>query len=153
MAAEEAAPPTGAPAAPVDAAPTTVSAPAAPAKELEPMEALQSVLNDALVRGSVKRGLRESVRALDRKTARLCCLAADCDEASYVQLVKAMCNQNNIPLMEVPAAVDLGQWVGLTKVKADGTAKKAVKCSCAAVADFGKDSEELKFLLKWVSEQ
>lgn len=64
-----------------------------------------------------------------------------------------MCNQNNIPLMEVPAAVDLGQWVGLTKVKADGTAKKAVKCSCAAVADFGKDSEELKFLLKWVSEQ
>ena len=54
-------PATEAPAAPVDAAPTEVAAPAAPAKELEPLDALQSVLNDALVRGSVKRGLREYV--------------------------------------------------------------------------------------------
>ena len=112
------------------------------------------------------------MRVLDRKTARLCCLAADCDEPSYVKLVKvrggavhlgafppltslrscpspqAMCVQNNIPLMEVPAAVDLGKWVGLTKVKADGTPKKPVKCSCASVVDFGKDSTELTFLLK-----
>mmetsp|Transcript_10239 Transcript_10239/g.25074 ORF Transcript_10239/g.25074 Transcript_10239/m.25074 type:complete len:152 (-) Transcript_10239:37-492(-) len=148
MAAEEAVMATEAPAAPVDAAPTEVAAPPAPAKELEPLDALQSVLNDALVRGSVKRGLRESMRVLDRKTARLCCLAADCDEPSYVKLVKAMCVQNSIPLMEVPSAVELGKWVGLTKVKADGTPKKPVKCSCATVVDFGKDSTELTFLLK-----
>ncbi len=89
---------------------------------------------------------------LDRSTARLCCLAADCDEPSYEKLVKAMCDQNNIPLMEVPSAKELGEWVGLTKVKADGTPKKGVKCSCAAVVDFGKDSAEVDFLMKWVKQ-
>eukprot|EP00932_Pfiesteria_piscicida_P021280 SRR837773.8072.p2 GENE.SRR837773.8072~~SRR837773.8072.p2 ORF type:complete len:136 (+),score=52.35 SRR837773.8072:49-408(+) len=116
------------------------------------MEALQVALNGALVRGNLKRGLREATRALDRSTARLCCLAADCDEPSYEKLVKAMCDQNNIPLMEVPSAKELGQWVGLTKVKADGTPKKGVKCSCACVVDFGKDSTEVDFLMKWVKQ-
>ena len=52
------------------------------------MDAVREVLKNALHHGSLERGLRLAVKALDRGVAQMCFLAEDCDEASYVRLVE-----------------------------------------------------------------
>lgn len=66
---------------------------------------LQKVLRKALTRDGLRRGLHESTKALERRSARLCCLAADCEVAALKQLVKALCETNGIPLIECVARV------------------------------------------------
>lgn len=66
---------------------------AAPAQSanMDPMEALKTVMHSALIHNGLRKGLREATKALDRKSARLCCLAKDCDEPSYFKLVTVRC--------------------------------------------------------------
>lgn len=40
-------------------------------------------------------------KALDRGSARLCCLAKDCENPEYTQLVRALCDEGNVHLIMV----------------------------------------------------
>jgi small subunit ribosomal protein S12e len=84
-------------------------------------EALKRVLAKSLVADGVRRGLHEAVKALAKATkgsdgavpaggARLAILAADCDEASYKKVVKALAQEKGVPLIEIPLAATLGEW-------------------------------------------
>jgi small subunit ribosomal protein S12e len=44
----------------------------------------------------------------------------------------------------------LGEWVGLAKLAADGTVRKAVRCSVAVVTEFGESTHALDVVLKYV---
>ena len=44
-------------------------------QEMSVLDALKDVLKRALIHGGLKRGLREVAKALDSRTAKLCCLA------------------------------------------------------------------------------
>nr|CCC95029.1 putative 40S ribosomal protein S12 [Trypanosoma congolense IL3000] len=92
-------------------------------------------------------GLTEVTQALNRRVVHLCVLAEDCDDEDYKKLVKALSSQSQVDLISVKEREKLAQWAGLTKVAADGTVRKAMKCSCLAVRDFGERSEALGFLL------
>eukprot|EP00353_Schmidingerella_taraikaensis_P006999 CAMPEP_0185572500 /NCGR_PEP_ID=MMETSP0434-20130131/4417_1 /TAXON_ID=626734 ORGANISM="Favella taraikaensis, Strain Fe Narragansett Bay" /NCGR_SAMPLE_ID=MMETSP0434 /ASSEMBLY_ACC=CAM_ASM_000379 /LENGTH=149 /DNA_ID=CAMNT_0028188391 /DNA_START=22 /DNA_END=471 /DNA_ORIENTATION=- len=141
--------------APVAAAEETPAGPVevAPPKEMDVMEALKAVLRKALSRDGLKRGLHECAKALDRRTARLCILAVNCTEDHYKNLVKALCESNSIPMLEVPDNKDLGIWCGLCKLDAEGNPRKVVGCSCACIVDYGEDTHELQVLLNHLKKQ
>ena len=61
------------------------------------------------------KGLNEVVKTLDRKEALLCVLAGDCEDAKYKKLVTTMCKTNNIPIIEIEARAELGEWLGQCK--------------------------------------
>jgi small subunit ribosomal protein S12e len=108
------------------------------------MTALREVLKKALAHDGVARGLREVCRAI----AYFCVLADNCTEKQYKQLVEALTTEAKIDLIRVPDNLQLGEWVGLAKYDKSMKVRKAQKCSCVAVTDFGEESEELNFVLQ-----
>jgi small subunit ribosomal protein S12e len=125
----------------------------APAGELSVIDALKEVLKKAAVYDGLRRGLHECAKALDRRAARLCCLAKDCDNVEYVKLVKALCDESGVFLIMVDAGTELGEWCGLAKRNPDGTARKVVRCSCAVVTDYGEETAALNVVLNYVRSQ
>uniref|UniRef100_A0A3B5RE53 40S ribosomal protein S12 n=1 Tax=Xiphophorus maculatus TaxID=8083 RepID=A0A3B5RE53_XIPMA len=63
--------------------------------------ALPEVLKTALIHDGLARGIREAAKALDKRQAHLCVLAANCDEPMYVKLVEALCAEHQINLIKV----------------------------------------------------
>ncbi|KAI8878797.1 L30e-like protein, partial [Backusella circina FSU 941] len=112
-------------------------------------EALQEVLRRALVHDGLARGLKEAVKALDRRQAHLAVLCESCTEQEYLKLVEALCAEHNINLIKVSDAKKLGEWAGLCKIDREGNARKVVGCSCVAVTDFGEESEAMNVLLDY----
>merc|ERR1712146_450325 len=78
-------------------------------------EALRIVLRKSLEVNGLVRGLSEVARTLDRRTAHLCILATDCEDASYKRLIEALCAQNNIDIIQVNEREKLAEWAGLVK--------------------------------------
>lgn len=64
-------------------------------------EALQEVLKKALISDGLVRGIRECVKALDRREAKLCVLVETVTEKAYLKLVEALCAEHNINLIKV----------------------------------------------------
>merc|ERR1712224_683873 len=123
-----------------------VEAPVAaePVVESEPLDresALKRVLKNALAHDGLARGIRECARVL----------ATNCSEPAYQKLIKALCTEHAINLMEVGDNAELGEWAGLCKIDAEGNARKVVSCSCVCIPDYGEQSEALDFLLKELS--
>lgn len=112
-------------------------------------DALREVLRRSQIHDGLARGLREAVKALDRKQAHLCVLAESCEEKEYVKLVEALCKEHSINLIKVPDAKQLGEWVGLCKLDKKGEAHKVVACACVVVRDYGEESDHLNVLLNY----
>ncbi|KAI8097321.1 40S ribosomal protein S12 [Halteromyces radiatus] len=112
-------------------------------------QALEDVLRRALVHDGLARGLREAVKALDRRQAHLAVLNESCTESEYVKLVEALCAEHNINLIKVADGKQLGEWAGLCKIDRDGNPRKVVACSCLAVTNYGEESEAMNVLLDY----
>ncbi|CAO3595403.1 50S ribosomal protein L30e-like protein [Absidia repens] len=125
----------------------------APKGQMSVEEALQEVLRRALVHDGLARGLKEAVKALDRRQAHLAVLCESCTEGEYIKLVEALCAEHNISLIKVSDAKKLGEWAGLCKIDREGNARKVVGCSCVAVTDFGEESEAMNILLDYFKTQ
>merc|ERR1712146_215330 len=121
--------------------------------ELGVLDALKEGLKKALVHDGLRRGLHECAKTLDTKTAKLCCLAKDCDNAEYTKLVQALCEEGSINLVMVDTKKQLGEWCGLCKIDENGEATKAVGCSCAVITDFGDEGRALDVLLEYLKNQ
>jgi len=90
-------------------------------------DALQEVLKKALIHDGLARGLRESVKTLDKRQAHFCVMAESTDEDSVKSLIEALCNEHNIPLIMVPDGKELGRMVGLCKIDREGQPRKIVQ--------------------------
>merc|ERR1712098_253439 len=132
------------PAAPAETTPAPAPAPVV----MDLFTAVKDVLKKALIAGKLARGIHESAKALDRRTAMLCVLSTKCDEPAYVRLVEALCTEHSIHLLKVDVeAKTLGEWAGLCKIDKEGKARKVVSCSCVVVKEYGEDSEGVDFIL------
>ncbi|CAO3610680.1 unnamed protein product [Mucor hiemalis] len=87
----------------------------APAGQMSVEDALQEVLRRALIHNGLARGLKEAVKALDRRQAHLAVLCESCTESEYIKLVEALCAEHNINLIKVSDAKKLGEWAGLCR--------------------------------------
>eukprot|EP00180_Rhodochaete_pulchella_P001499 Plantae.Rhodophyta-Rhodochaete_pulchella.ctg23158.p1 GENE.Plantae.Rhodophyta-Rhodochaete_pulchella.ctg23158~~Plantae.Rhodophyta-Rhodochaete_pulchella.ctg23158.p1 ORF type:complete len:135 (+),score=34.54 Plantae.Rhodophyta-Rhodochaete_pulchella.ctg23158:35-406(+) len=114
------------------------------------MKALREVLKKGLIADGLARGLNECARALDHREAQLCILAQDCDEASYTNLIEALCAENGVNLVRVPERKQLGEWAGLCKIDEEGNATKVVGATCVVVKEFGESSKGLDYLLEYL---
>jgi len=126
------------------------TAAAAGGEKMDVFAALKEVLKTALVHDGIFKGLREATKALSRRQAHLCVLASDCDEPAYTRLVVALCEENGVPLIKVPEAKQLGEWVGLCTLDDEGNARKVCGCACAVVQNYGATSEALTILLEYL---
>ncbi len=90
---------------------------------------------------------------MDQKTAKLCCLASDCDNPEYTKLVRALCNEGNVHLLMVDTGKLLGEYCGLCKLNDEGVATKVVRCSCAVVTEFGEEGQAFSVLMEFLKNQ
>merc|ERR1711904_158495 len=121
--------------------------------KMDLMDALKECLKKALIHDGVARGLHECAKALYRRTAHLCVLAANCNEPAYTKLVEALCAEHGINLMKVAESKQLGEWAGLCKIDKEGKARKVVACSCVVVKEYGEESESLSVLEEYFKKQ
>ena len=127
---------------------TPVEAAPAVGEPMDLMTALQQVLKKSLACHSLSRGLHEVCRSIEKGEAQLVVLAQDCDNGDYVKLVEGLCKEKSVSLLKVPKNTQLGEWVGLCKIDAEGNPTKVVKCSCAAVRDYGEETAGLAILME-----
>ena len=92
-------------------------------------------------------------KTLFYRTAKLCCLAKDCDNAEYSNLVRALCDEGGVSLVMVDEGKQLGEWAGLCKINEEGEATSVVRCSAACVTEFGEDTRALSVLLTYLKAQ
>merc|ERR1711970_1053043 len=69
------------------------------------------------------------------------------------EVLKALCQEHQIPLIKVDSNMKLGEWAGLCKLDKDGKARKVVKCSSAVVRDWGKESPALDIVKEYIKSQ
>merc|ERR1712037_942395 len=121
--------------------------------EMNVLDALKEVLKKALVHDGLRKGLHGCAKALDRRAARLCCLAKDCENEEYKKLIRALCTEGEVSVVMVDSGKELGAWCGLAKLDDDGSVKKAVRTSCAVITDFGEETKALSILLDYLQKQ
>lgn len=109
-------------------------------------EAIPSVLKKALMHDGLVRGLKEVVKAIDGRRVVCCFLAQSCEEEAYKLLVKSLCKEYNVPVIQVPNAKDLGEWSGLCQIDKEGKPRNIVGAACVAITDYGEESPALNFL-------
>jgi len=110
------------------------------------------VLKKAAHFDGLAKGLREVCRAIVKKQLFFVVLADDCTESKYKDLVKALCAENKVSIIDVPEQKTLGEWVGLCKYDKQNKIRKKLRCTSVAVRDFGVESEELNFVLNYIKE-
>mmetsp|Transcript_39398 Transcript_39398/g.55445 ORF Transcript_39398/g.55445 Transcript_39398/m.55445 type:complete len:146 (-) Transcript_39398:40-477(-) len=130
-----------------------VAAPVEEEVEMSVLDALKEVLKKAMVHDGLRKGLHECAKALDRRSARLCCLAKDCENDEYKKLIRALCTEGEVHVVMIDNGKHLGAWCGLAKLDDDGEVKKAVRTSCAVITDFGEETRALTILLDYLQKQ
>ncbi|GMH55993.1 hypothetical protein TrRE_jg11304 [Triparma retinervis] len=122
-------------------------------QEMSVLDALKEVLKKALMHDGLRKGLHECAKALDKQSARLCCLSKSCDNEEYKALIRALCNEGQVHLIMVDDGKELGAWCGMASLDEEGEVKKAVRCSCAVITDFGEETHALTVLLDYLKKQ
>jgi len=122
--------------------------PEEPEVPLDPQSALFKVIQTSLHHNGLARGLRECVKVLDRGTAHLCVLAANCEEAAYTKLITALCLEKKVPLIKVDDRKTIGEWAGLCIRDAEGKARKIRGASCAVIELWGVETPARAYILE-----
>src|SRR5271170_5399800 len=84
-------------------------------------------------KGSVKKGINEVTKSIERNLASLVVLAGDVEPEEVVMHIPTLCEQKNIALVYVPTKVEVGNAVGIN-----------VPCSAVAIEKAGDGEAVMK---------
>lgn len=87
--------------------------------------------------GKVKKGVNETTKSVERKTAQMVVVAADVSPEEVVIHIPALCKDNGVPYAFIPTKKDLGAAIGLE-----------VGTSAVAVENAGAAAEKLQDIIK-----
>lgn len=104
-------------------------------KELVPN--ILDMLSVAKDNGKLKKGVNETTKSIERKTAQFVVIAEDVSPEEVVVHLPMLCEENGIPYAYIPTKVDLGKSVGIE-----------VGTSSIAVENAGGAGEKLQDILK-----
>ena len=111
------------------------------AKEETPKEISDkalSALKLARQDGSVRKGVNEVTKSVERGLATLVIVANDVEPKEVIMHLPGLCEQRKIPLVYVQAKADLGKAIGLN-----------VPCSSAAIEKPGSGEAAAKEVAAW----
>lgn len=90
--------------------------------------------------GSVRKGVNEVTKSVERSLAALVLIAGDVEPEEVVMHLPTICEQKRIPFVFVPAKLDLGKAAGLS-----------VPCAAASIEKAGEGQSQLKEVANWAS--
>lgn len=122
-------------------------------EEMDIYSAIREVMKRARNKDGLFKGINECARAIDRQRAKVCFLAKNCENADYKMLVKALCSEHEVALVEVDDREQLGEWAGLCKVDTNGVARNIAKTSSVVVTEIETDSNAYKVLTHFINSQ
>lgn len=88
--------------------------------------------------GSVKKGVNEVTKSVERGIAALVVIAGDVEPEEVVMHLPTICEQKKIPFLFVPAKLDLGKAAGLN-----------VPCAAASIEKAGEGQAQMKEVANW----
>lgn len=91
------------------------------------------VVEIAKTTGKIKKGVNEATKAVERGVAKLVLVAKDVNPAEITMHLAPLCDEKNIPLVEVSSKEELGTAAGL-----------ALPTAAVAVVDEGEGKKILK---------
>lgn len=121
--------------------------------EMTIFEAIREVLKKASHLNGLFRGVNEVARAIDKGDAKVCFVADNCELADYKNLIKALCAEKEVPLVNVTDRLQLGEWAGMCKIDQGGVARDVVKCSSVAVSSVDEETEAWKVLSNLINKK
>ena len=86
--------------------------------------------------GKVKRGTNETTKAIERNVAKLVIVAKDVDPKEIAMHLKPLCEEKQIPYVEVASKAELGRRAGIQ-----------VAAASVAILDFGKGEDLAKEII------
>ena len=104
-------------------------------KELIPQ--ILEMLSVAKDSGRIKKGVNETTKSIERKTAQLVVIAEDVSPEEVVVHLPILCEEHSIAYAYIPTKVDLGKSVGIE-----------VGTSSVAVENSGGAAERLQDIIK-----
>jgi large subunit ribosomal protein L7Ae len=90
--------------------------------------------------GSVKKGVNEVTKSVERGLAGLVLIAGDVEPEEVVMHLPAICEQKKIPFVFIPLKLDLGKAVGLN-----------VPCAAASIEKAGEGQAQMKEAATWAA--
>ncbi|HLC69013.1 MAG TPA: 50S ribosomal protein L7Ae [Candidatus Bilamarchaeaceae archaeon] len=104
-------------------------------KELVPQ--ILDMLSVAKESGKVKKGVNETTKSIERKTAQFVVIAGDVQPEEIVVHLPMLCTEKGIPFVYIPTKKELGGAVGI-----------AVGTSSVAIENAGGAAEALQSILR-----
>lgn len=120
--------------------------------------AIQIVINNALEKGTLVKGISEVLKAIELRKVKCVFLAEDCNNDKYIDIIKSVSIENNIPLIMVDTwehlrdychlgiPCDILRKIALEKGK---PVKIKPKCSSCAIIEWGDIQEGNEFILRY----
>lgn len=91
--------------------------------------------------GSIKKGVNEATKAVERGTAKLVVIAEDVSPPEIVMHIPVLCKEKKIPYISVPNKQELGKAVGIE-----------VSTAAVAVQEAGKGKKEIEDIVKKIND-